>query len=143
MIKDIVLKNIPCLFYSEIKYAKYANIIGWNITILDKTYRMMVSSNQLELEDAQENACQQYIKENGFKLSWLLNYLNLYWDVVEFDDNGYIRLIKYIDNGIHEDLHGDIFLNPLQFRIGITQSNDRLLSALHANGIEIVNDKNG
>ena len=144
MIRELLEKNgLLCKDKLDIIY--YGSDNEFEVfAIIDRTKKELPSYLGIKTEritdnQAIEQACRQYIKENGFKLEWFRwNYEYHYDDKLEmyeliFDDEDLFVYVK--DNKIQTIKKDDYF------RSGFVL--DKLIAWLFANDIKIKEDNNG
>lgn len=83
-------------------------------------------------KDSKEEACRQYVKENGFKLEWLKSYIEKIYDIEIHKKEKYYRFYNLRDN--EWMYYGD----EKSWTVLIGHTNDKLLCWLYANDVKII-----
>ena len=101
-----------------------------DIVVLDNKYTGVGKSG----EEAKEQACRQYVRENGFKLEWLKKYVKHIYDIDIFvSGKNLIKELtyKFVQDGL------DMFKGNKCINVLMNYTNDKLIAWLYANDIEI------
>ena len=103
---------------------------------LDYTYYITVDDTKEKdvVSFAEEQACRQYVKENGFKLEWLKKYVKHIYDIDIFVSGTHLNkelTYKFVQGGL------DMFKGNKCINVLMNYTNDKLIAWLYANDIEI------
>ena len=127
MIREILEKKMRF----TVEYIYHRNYIICEIQGVLKRYHGIGKS----CNEALEQACRQYVKENGFKLEWLKKYVKHIYDIDIFVSGTHLNkelTYKFVQGGL------DMFKGNKCINVLMNYTNDKLIAWLYANDIEVI-----
>lgn len=128
-----------------IKFREILEDNGVEITIWDSTYTLCSNvkinnwsitlvSNTYTEEYVIEQACRQYIKENGFKLEWLQKHIKIVYDIEIHKTNNYYKFYNL------RDAEWMYHRMAKSLNVLMAYTHDKLLSYINAEDIKIIEE---